>query len=166
MCVALPLWRHQVGLRQAKGEDKSNDDPFIKWHEGVLQLLGALDLAPDDPAIWRDAGKAVVTLGSLSEDPPQQARIALSLFSQACKMEPSMLPEVRAWLEDGAFSYCCSHHSSHTAAQALPSRSWGRAQQPCDQRTMRTNRRVAKAPAQISRSGAWMWAHIHIHIQI
>jgi len=96
------LRSYTAGLLQAQGKDKSNDDPFIKWHEGVLQLLGALDLAPDDPEIWRDVGKATVTLGSLSEDASAQADVALSFFSQACRMRPSLLPEVRAWLQDGS----------------------------------------------------------------
>ena len=75
------------GLKQQQGIDKSNSDPFIKQHEGQLQVLpnrnnqwlqslqhcpvktprsrvsrkkvlGALDLAPESAEIWFEAGKA------------------------------------------------------------------------------------------------------------
>ena len=85
------------GLKQQQGIDKSNSDPFIKQHEGQLQVpflfphlevclnsfwvklqddhfggkvafpglcqvLGALDLAPEDPEIWFEAGKVRASL--------------------------------------------------------------------------------------------------------
>eukprot|EP00435_Cladocopium_sp_Y103_P007576 s5499_g2.t1 len=67
----------QKGLKQQQGIDKSNSDPFIKQHEGQLQVLGALDLAPDDPEIWLEAAKVSLSLASLgeSEGPPEWLKI-------------------------------------------------------------------------------------------
>mmetsp|Transcript_61300 Transcript_61300/g.143463 ORF Transcript_61300/g.143463 Transcript_61300/m.143463 type:complete len:507 (-) Transcript_61300:65-1585(-) len=89
----------QKGLKQVQGIDKSNSDPYIKQHEGQLQLLGALDLAPGSAEIWYEAAKVAVALASLTE-PEGQAQHALAMFARACSLDTSLLPGSLAWLEE------------------------------------------------------------------
>ncbi|CAE7941345.1 unnamed protein product [Symbiodinium necroappetens] len=88
----------QKGLKQAQGIDKSNRDPFIKQHEGQLQLLGALDLAPGSAEIWFEAAKVAVALASLT-DAEGQAQHAVDMFAHACTLDPPKLKEALAWLD-------------------------------------------------------------------
>jgi len=58
---------YEKGLRQKKGIDKTNRDPFIALYDAQHQVLGALDLASDNASIWRQAGEATAMISSLSE---------------------------------------------------------------------------------------------------
>jgi len=86
----------EAGLRQLKGEDKSNNDPYIKQYEGFNQLVGALELAPDDAQIWLDAGKVTVALASLADDKAAEHH-ALSFMARACTLDPTTLPLLADW---------------------------------------------------------------------
>jgi len=88
----------QQGLKQQQGIDKSNSDPFIKQHEGQLQVLGALDLAPEDAEIWFEAGKVSVSLASLGES-EGEVQHALAMFARAAKLDVSKLEAALTWLE-------------------------------------------------------------------
>merc|ERR1719491_879066 len=55
------------GIRQAKGIDKSNNDPYIASYDAQHQILGALDLSPNNASTWMGAGKATVLLGALDD---------------------------------------------------------------------------------------------------
>ncbi|CAK9011070.1 unnamed protein product [Durusdinium trenchii] len=87
----------QKGLKQLKGIDTSNSDPFIKQHEGQLQVLGALDLAPNDPQIWLEAAQVSVLLAALGES-EGEAQHALAMFARAAQLDESTLPKALTWL--------------------------------------------------------------------
>eukprot|EP00913_Durusdinium_trenchii_P021163 g19885.t1 len=82
----------QKGLKQLKGIDTSNSDPFIKQHEGQLQVLGALDLAPNDPQIWLEAAQVSVLLAALGES-EGEAQHALAM--------KAVRNEVKRWNQSG-----------------------------------------------------------------
>lgn len=87
----------QKGLKQQQGIDKSNSDPFIKQHEGQLQVLGALDLAPENPEIWLEAAKVSLSLASLGES-EGEVQHALAMFARAAKLDGTKLQAALAWL--------------------------------------------------------------------
>lgn len=87
-------------MRQKLGEDKSNSDPFIKQYEGMTQIVGALELAPEDAGIWLEAGKVGVQLASLTEDSGMEQHV-LSFLSRACTLDAALLPGLSKWLTSG-----------------------------------------------------------------
>lgn len=91
------------GLKQLSGKDKSNSDPFIKMYEAMMQILGALDLAPASADIWLEAGKVTLSLADLEEGGGQTQKMkeALSFLARACRLDSSKLDDLKSWLETG-----------------------------------------------------------------
>ncbi|CAJ1449724.1 unnamed protein product, partial [Effrenium voratum] len=88
----------EKGLKQLKGIDKSNSDPFIKQHEGQLQVVGALDLAPDSADIWLEAGKVSLSLASLA-DSEGEIQHVVAMFARAAQLDASKLEPALKWLQ-------------------------------------------------------------------
>jgi len=92
---------YRRGLLQKQGRDKTNSDPFIKGYEAQTQILGALDLDPDSPKIWLEAGKVLLALADIEEDENSKLQEAISFFAKACRLEPAMYEELQRWLSEG-----------------------------------------------------------------
>jgi len=89
--------KYEKGLRQHTGVDKSNSDPFIALYDAQHQVLGALDLAPDNASIWFGAGQATAMIATLDEDKRTKRDEALRMFARACSLDASMLDQILAW---------------------------------------------------------------------
>jgi len=88
---------YQKALRQQMKLDKSNDDPFIALYDAQHQVLGALDLAPDNASIWARAGQATAMIASLSEDRNQVMEKAVDMLAKACEMDGASVDTILAW---------------------------------------------------------------------
>eukprot|EP00933_Yihiella_yeosuensis_P007106 TRINITY_DN112010_c0_g1_i1.p1 TRINITY_DN112010_c0_g1~~TRINITY_DN112010_c0_g1_i1.p1 ORF type:complete len:519 (-),score=101.55 TRINITY_DN112010_c0_g1_i1:94-1650(-) len=84
----------KAGLKQLKKIDKTNSDPFIKQYEGMNQLVAAVDLDPENPAIWLEAGKTAVKLESLANEGLPHS---MAFLSHACRLDPKLVDEVHTW---------------------------------------------------------------------
>lgn len=87
----------EKGYRQQQGIDKSNSDPFIALYDAQHQVLGALDLAPNNASTWLGAGKAVAFIASLDEDRNQRLKEAMKIFARACTLEPKNVDAILQW---------------------------------------------------------------------
>jgi uncharacterized protein (TIGR02466 family) len=88
---------YMKGLKQKKGIDKTNNDPFIALYDAQHQVLAALDLGPDNATIWRQAGEATAMISSLSED--GGAGKALNLLAKSCQMDKGNIEQIVSWAE-------------------------------------------------------------------
>mmetsp|Transcript_112356 Transcript_112356/g.194868 ORF Transcript_112356/g.194868 Transcript_112356/m.194868 type:complete len:473 (+) Transcript_112356:65-1483(+) len=87
----------EKGLRQQKGIDKSNNDPFIALYDAKHQVLGALDLAPNNASIWIGAGQVLLMMSTLDEDQKTVLTEATHVFAQACALDAGSLDKILAW---------------------------------------------------------------------
>eukprot|EP00928_Gymnodinium_smaydae_P005073 TRINITY_DN1174_c0_g1_i2.p1 TRINITY_DN1174_c0_g1~~TRINITY_DN1174_c0_g1_i2.p1 ORF type:complete len:492 (-),score=111.54 TRINITY_DN1174_c0_g1_i2:64-1467(-) len=87
---------YEKGLRQLKGIDKSNNDPFIAAYDGQNQVFAALDLNPHDASTWLAAGQAIAMLASL-ESEANDADKALRLLARACSMDKGNIDAILQW---------------------------------------------------------------------
>eukprot|EP00927_Polykrikos_kofoidii_P007769 TRINITY_DN13190_c0_g1_i1.p1 TRINITY_DN13190_c0_g1~~TRINITY_DN13190_c0_g1_i1.p1 ORF type:complete len:492 (+),score=77.91 TRINITY_DN13190_c0_g1_i1:65-1477(+) len=86
---------YEKGLRQMKGIDKSNTDPFIALYDAQHQVLAALDLAPRNASIWLSAGQAMAMISSLDEG--QGLDQAREILAEACNLEKRNIDEIVEW---------------------------------------------------------------------
>jgi len=88
---------YEKGVRQEKGIDKSNNDPFIALYDAQNQVLAALDLGANNASVWLGASQATAMIASLSENAQENAGQALQMLAKASAMDVSKLDEFLAW---------------------------------------------------------------------
>lgn len=91
---------YEKGVRQDKGIDKSNSDPFIALYDAQNQVLAALDLGAKNASVWLGASQATAMIASLSENPSESAGHALQMLAKASAMDRSKLDEFLAWAKE------------------------------------------------------------------
>jgi len=87
--------RYEEGLYWGKRKDITN--PFIMEYAGIVQVVAALELDSENATTWLEAGKVASALVTLSDNMHSQLE-PLSLFSRACRMDPSLLPDLKSFL--------------------------------------------------------------------
>lgn len=90
----------EKALNQRKGVDKSNNDPFIATYDATHQALAAVDLAPYDANIWREAGQVVSLLADLDEDSDTRRKQGLHMLAQACKIDKTQVDKLLKWSKE------------------------------------------------------------------
>ena len=87
------------GSRQLKGEDKSNEDPYIKMWDAQNQILAALDLAGNSSEVWMHAGRVLSTLGMINPDNPLEfVHESEQIFAKACRLNSSHIEDVKEFV--------------------------------------------------------------------
>lgn len=91
---------YEKGVRQKRGIDKSNNDPFIALYDAQNQVLGALDLAPNNASIWIGAGQVLTMMSTLDEDQKRVRLEATQIFAHACALDASSLDQIMQWASE------------------------------------------------------------------